>query len=272
MRNWLTVATVFVGAAAAALGLFLGARPAEAMPWKAARRDVLSVFFGDARLALSQAMAHKADSYFHGGVDIDWHEHECHHHGRPGEDADGDEAARDRAAEEASEAASGGGPWVWIDARIHAQQHRHLEGSQARELLPWYWAACRADPHNVAAYQSTAYVLTAMLHSPTNALGVLDEGIRLNPGTPELEFDKGQLLDAELKDRASAEAAFRQTVAKAAAADSDDNRRLRVRALFYLALYARDRGDAAAVRRCYAEARALLPNHISTVSIGRMVK
>lgn len=267
-----------VGVAAIALGLLLGSQPMETMPWKAERQDVFSIFLGDARLAFSQAMSHKADSYFHGGVDIEWHEH--HHHSHEGQEEDNhtetaeqigsDEASRERMATEAFE--THGDPWAWINARIHSQEHHHLEAERARELLPWYWAACRADPHAIEAYQSSAYVLSSLMHDPAHALAVLDEGIRLNPKSADLEFDKGQILDAVLKNRPAAEKAFHQVLAKSADADNDEHRRLRVRALFYLSVYAHDRGDLATVRANYDAARALLPSYTSTASIGQLLK
>ena len=55
------------------VGLLARTAPAR-MPQALAGGDFLSVLLGDAKKDISGAMLREADSYFHGGVDMD-----CHH-------------------------------------------------------------------------------------------------------------------------------------------------------------------------------------------------
>ena len=48
-------------------------------PQRAQGDGVFSVAFGDVRSTISAAMVHKADSYFHGGIDMECKEHHDHH-------------------------------------------------------------------------------------------------------------------------------------------------------------------------------------------------
>ena len=64
---------------ALAIGRFGPAR----MPQVVSGDDALSVAFGDAKSTISAAMVHKADSYFHGGIDMECAEAHDHHHDEP---------------------------------------------------------------------------------------------------------------------------------------------------------------------------------------------
>jgi len=130
------------------------------MPQVSNGGDVLSVAFGDAKHAISLSMVEKADSYFHGGIDMECHdahghderhsaegEHECpechghheghecpechgHHDGHEGHE--GHEHHHEGHGEEGEHSDEGrheesGGifhgfpdPWRWIDSRIRA--------------------------------------------------------------------------------------------------------------------------------------------------------
>src|SRR5574344_232655 len=69
---------------AGGIALALADCPATALPRGTAGGDILAVCFGDARAAFSTAMVRKADSYFHGGVDLDAHEVAEHDAARAG--------------------------------------------------------------------------------------------------------------------------------------------------------------------------------------------
>ena len=72
--------------AAAGCAFLLLRVPPAARPQAATGDDALAVAFGDARRTIGAALLHKADSYFHGGVDMDGHrpcELEGHDHGGP---------------------------------------------------------------------------------------------------------------------------------------------------------------------------------------------
>ena len=99
----------------------------------------------DAREVAGLALVHKADRYFHGGVEIDY----CDR-GRPAEAGSapaGSAAERDDHVDHEREARPvARDPWSWVNARVHVQDHRHLAGREVDEMIPWVWAACRADP------------------------------------------------------------------------------------------------------------------------------
>ena len=61
------------------LALVLGRFGVARLPQVVQGDDALSVAFGDAKSTISAAMVHKADSYFHGGIDMECKEHHDHH-------------------------------------------------------------------------------------------------------------------------------------------------------------------------------------------------
>ena len=146
-------ATALAAAAFAALAVpsaMRHLRGGDAMPQIASGEGVLAVAFGDARAVLGKAMVRRADSYFHGGIDMDCHashgEEHAHEHGEGcgcgecahGHDGHGDPEAFD--------------PWAWINSRVRAPRvHRHLAGKDTVELIPWLWASVAASPHDIDA-------------------------------------------------------------------------------------------------------------------------
>ena len=248
--------------------------PEKAMPQKS-DSDPLAILFGDTRMLIGRRMIGKADEYFHGGVtDIDCsYGHGHHHHGH---DDDGD---HDHGEEEHDEAAPVRAPWSFVTRAIRLPSiERHLEGESTREILPWLWAALRVDSGNVNAYANAAYVLDALYGDKDKSLAVLEEGLKTNPGSAELEFQKGELLLSGFKASAKAETAFRAALAKAPDDKHLVNREdidaplLEIRALAYLGILASERGDIKALRHCYEMARAINPNHNTTKSLHDLVE
>lgn len=198
-------ALVLVAAVAAVAGAAeLCASFGDALPQQAADGDVLSVAFSDAREELASALVHRADSYFHGGIDFDCHAahghaHEHGEHDHDHDDIDGHEQ-------------DGGwfDPWEWIDSRVRAPSvHRHLEGSETMELMPWLWAGVRADPRNVANWTTAWYVASHMAKDHALAREILAEARRANPESMELAFTAGcEAYDGGRGDAAAAETLF----------------------------------------------------------------
>ena len=241
--------------------LFAGRLP------QAAGEDVMAMLLGDARHVLSTAMMTKADDYFHGGV-----QHSDCACGLVGSEArphaeDGHE--QDHAAPIPRD------PLAWLNARVHVQAHRHTEGEDARELLPWLWAACRTSPSNIQAFESSAYVLERMLKRPLEALALLEEGTRLNPSNAAIEVSLGELSLHSLKDPVRAEQAFEAARTKCRPAPGeagDDDRFLLGRILFYLGYLARQRGDLDRAVACLAEADAQVPDHAGTRNLRKLLR
>lgn len=226
-----------------------------------AGEDVLALVLGDARLVMSHALMEKADEYFHGGVRHDDCEGLHHEH----------HEEEDEAHEEGNH---GGGPWAWLNRRIHVQEHRHLTGERSAELLPWLWVACRTSPQNVQAYESSAYVLSKMLNRAGEAARLLEEGVEKNPGSLSLRFSLGELRLNALKDGAGAEKAFlsvRELFRVDGREATEEERVLALRALFYLGYLSKRRGDLVAVRGFLAEAEALNPRHVCTSDLRKLL-
>ena len=166
------------------------------MPQVAKGGDALSVAFADAKAVLSAAMVHKADSYFHGGIDMECHErpgHEHHHDHHEEHGADGETDHAD--------------PWSWINRHVRApERHVHLEGSGAVELMPWFWASVRADPHNIDAWTTAWYVANSMIKDRELARRIIAEAREKNPNNLEIVWTEARFVyDEGRGDAAAAE-------------------------------------------------------------------
>ena len=275
-------------AAAAALlcaGLMARTDPVR-RPQALAGGDILSVLLGDAKKDLSGAMVREADSYFHGGVadmhDLqhhhehgeechDEHCHDEHHHHEHGDGHDEDEGEDGHDGEEAERGRPD--PWRWINDGIRAPEvHRHLDGERAVELMPWFWAAARSDPHNVEAWSSAFFVASHMLKDDGLALRIADEGRRLNPASIELASTLGQACCAEgVRDAAKAEEAFRAAVELAAGREElgEGEYVAFFDAVSHLAESARERKDAPALAALLGTARRVAPDHPTVLFVAR---
>ncbi len=247
--------------------------------------DLLSLFFDDARKIIGKSFVTKADSYFHGGVDMvctaaHGSPHEKHE-GHPDEPEHSDPMVHEDKDEHEGHDHHAGSrdPWVWINSRIHVQEHHHLEGDELAEMVPWLWAACRADPHNIEAYGMGWYALTKMQKMKKEGLSILEEGIRNNPDSVELEFTRGQSLYSDFEDKKASESAFLASRAKAIRKAKGDFSKLSesesvyfVRSLDYLARFEAERGDIDAIRTYLAEAEAADPDYVSTKAIRKILQ
>lgn len=218
---------VLAAAVAAALAFVLNRTASGERVQIASGDDVLSVAFGGAKEAVSQAMYEEADRYFHGGVDFD-HDHD---HARVIHVPD---------------------PWAWINARIRVPEvERHLEGAKAVELLPWFWAAVRANPKNVEAWASAWYAANTIIGDRTLAARIIKEGREANPDSMELAFCLARFTyDRGRGDLPAAEQAFARArevglrtcggdLARLAARDADTYSFI----IDYLADFAERRGE-----------------------------
>ena len=191
------------------------ARDVERMPQVVKGDGALAVAFGDARETISQALVHKADSYFHGGIDM-----ECDHLAGNGHaDHDDDHEHEDcHDGHNHGEAAHGAfDPWRWINSHVRAPEvHRHLGGGEAVEMMPWFWASVKADPHNIDAWTTAWYVANNTMKDRQLALRVVAEGLEKNPGDPDLLVCRGRTLyDNGRGEFAAAREAFSAAVAAA---------------------------------------------------------
>ena len=161
---------------AAVLALAVSTFAPSRLPQMVQGDDALSVAFADAKATISAAMVHKADSYFHGGIDME----------------------RQRRADD---------PWRWINRHVRApERHVHLEGRKNVELLPWFWASVKADPHNVDAWTTAWYIANNGLKDRALARRILDEAKAKNPESLEIAWTEARFAyDGGKGDAAAAE-------------------------------------------------------------------
>ena len=260
--------------------VFLAGQPAANLPQALSGGDFLSVLLGDAKAEISSAFVHEADSYFHGGIDMECHElkghghehgevahdHDAHDHGTCGHGADChcghvDEPLAER----------GFDPWHWINSNIRAPEiERHLEGEKAVEMMPWFWAAVKADPHNEEAWSTAWYVASHMMKDKHLALKIAEEGWRLNPSSMEIACAVGrscrdkETFDAERSERMFARALDMGFEKKEM---TDKEQFSFVEALSYLADGAQKRKDGNALARLLEKAAVKTPGHPIVKSI-----
>jgi len=253
-----------------ALGRAIPRFGAERLP-QIPGEDVLALVLGDARQQLSHLLFDKVEEYFHGGVrDV-----ACPMGAMGGSQDHDHEAAPAKACAAAEPAGLAADPWAWLNARVHMQEHRHLEDEQAAELLPWVWAACRVSPKNIQAYQAGSYVLARMVNRPEEGVRLLEEGVRKNPACAELDYSVGEMLLNRMRDPAGAEPWFQSALAKVRAASGragDEAQSLEVRTLFYLGYLAKRRGDLERLREVAREAASLDPEHVCTKDLRALVR
>jgi len=226
--------------------------------------SMLALISDDTRMVFSSALLQKSDEYFHGGVRV----HNCglqehaHDHDH--------EHAHDHDHDHSALSSTGGDPFQWINQRIHAQEHRHLSADSSVELLPWVYAATKASAHNVQAYEIGAYILSDMMKKPQVAIEFLQDGIRKNPESVELELSLGRLYFSVEKNMETARIHFQRALEKSlgASGEFDENdKALRLNVCFYLGKIAHSMADVDSVRRFYKIAAAIEPNSVYSITI-----
>lgn len=197
-------------------------------PTDAGAGPVLTVLLGDSRQWVAQQIYSKADAYFHSGYypsafDAKPEAQGNHltasaeqgHAGQP----HGPPEAPDSHEEETDIL---GPPRDWIDRfsrNFFPSEHRHLgetpeehaahargdplqvgsnghteeSGRDTRELLPWLRLSATLDPGRPETYVVASFWLRSELGRVNEAEQFLREGLRANPGQPELLFELGRI-------------------------------------------------------------------------------
>ena len=209
-------------------------RSPERLPQLVRGDDALAVAFGGARETISLAMVHKADSYFHGGIDMECtlgHDHDedrDHDHDR----GEGCGCNHEHSVESNNQTIKQSNniqdPWLWINSHIRAPEvERHLEGEKAVEMMPWLWASVKADPHNIDAWTTAWYTANNMLKDRALAARVLAEARARNPESLELLLTEARhLYDRGRGDLVAAERVFAEVRDKAFARCGGDLEKL----------------------------------------------
>lgn len=287
MNGLPAVSAICAAGAAFAIGL----TSADKMPQLALGEDALSVAFGGAKNAISDSMFHKADSYFHGGVDMDCSCHHHHHehddldedhdgHGHHDHDGHGHHDHDDDDDGHKSGDSSFVDPWAWINEHVRAPEvERHLEGEKAVELMPLFWASVKSNPHNIEAWTTALYIADRVIGNAKLAAEILADAKKENPLSMELALAEGRFLYHGGKgDVVAAEEAFRQARLLGLRSAGGDVRRLSPHdseqflvVLDYLSSLAAKRGDAAALAGFLEEAKSADSGSIVVKSIMRRI-
>lgn len=76
--------------------------------------------------------------------------------------------------------------------------------SEVREILPWLRLSAELNPNDIRTYMVTAYWLRQRMGRVDEAEQFLREGLRANPGSYEILFELGRLLEENRNDPARA--------------------------------------------------------------------
>lgn len=210
--------------------------------------NILDIIAGDTRTMIGIALVEKADTYYHGGLadhgdctvttvqDGNAHRQHDDHHAPKKKSAWHD-------------------PFKHLNSQLQSQAHNHLELNKAEELLPWYWAACEASPHNIQALEAAAYALAHMAEKPQEALQLLEKGIQNNPYDVTLEISRGEILINHFKNFKMAEVAFRAAYEKSLRGNAPRDDMVKAKVLFYLGHIAKQRNDLSSLQHWQQIAR-----------------
>jgi tetratricopeptide (TPR) repeat protein len=160
------------------------------------RRDnagnFLGLMFGDGRKLMASQFFTMADVYFHSGYYPSVFDQ------KRGGEKEIISASHGKKEDEEDEKNEDflGKPKDWVDAfgrNFKIAEHTHLEHGDEREILPWLRLAANLDPQKIETYTVGAFFLREHLHRVDQAEAFLREGLRNNPGNPELLFELGRL-------------------------------------------------------------------------------
>lgn len=259
--------------------------PVGRLPQGRTGEDVLSVLLGDAKKDISDSMVRTADSYFHGGVDIDCHleghDHEAHACDGHGDCPHHDHDHHGGETEPVPDHNHQFDPWRWINGQIRAPEvDRHLGQDKAKEMLPWFWMAVRSNPHNTEAWTTVWFAAASLMKDPNLARKVAEEAYRDNPDSLDVLCVLGRTYRLEgVRDDDKAIAAFSELRGKGAQKCkgdldklSDSDKASFLQALDYLSVYAADRGDLGCLKSLLDEARRTESRHAVVDNIAQRLK
>ncbi len=162
----------------------------------------LDVFIGSGQRLFAESFYREADVYYHSGYYPTIYDNRAAFQTEHiGEDT-GAVASHNKG----EETGFMGPPLDFIDSfgrHFTPNRHTHLdEGGpsddlstsyRVAEILPWLKIASKLDPEDVKTYLVMAYWLRSRLNQPAEAERVLREGLRNNPGNPQLLFELGRI-------------------------------------------------------------------------------
>lgn len=175
------------------------------MAWpgnRAASFDPLDVFIGSAQRLFAQSFYREADVYYHSGYYPTIYDNR--------QAFETEHMAADTGAiashNHGDETGFMGPPLDFFDSferHFIPNRHTHLDeggptddlskSSEVAEILPWLDIASKLDPEDIKTYLVMAYWLRNKLNQVSDAQRVLREGLRYNPGNPQLLLELGRV-------------------------------------------------------------------------------
>lgn len=195
-RYWLPLAVLLLlGVPLARTGAALVLRE---VPEKASLNNPLFEALGSAREAAADAIYMRADQYLHAGMDANL----LNQIRTAGEDPNHPEFT----------APSKTNDWAMrINRQIKIVEHKHLEGEDAKEILPLLYVSSTLNPQNVDAALTAAYWLEKSTGNAQKSLEVLRHAESVHPDDWRILFAIAQILDAKKKDPAGAIPYYQKT-------------------------------------------------------------
>ena len=192
----LTVAALVSLAFTLATGL---APHAEHWSSHAKSDNFFGMMFGDARKLFANQFFTMADVYFHSG----YYPSVFDQNAAAEKEIISQSKGKKETEEDEKKEDFMGKPRDWIDAfgrNFKITQHTHLENGHEREILPWLRLAAELDPQSIQTYTVGAFFLREHLTRTNEAEVFLREGLRNNPGNPELLYELGRIYEEALHD------------------------------------------------------------------------
>ena len=143
------------------------------------RDVVIQVLGGTADFAAEKAYR-EADIYFHAGFDCECPDEQEDHH------VDHEVKASDTVSLPLLKAIE------HLQGEAAPRIHKHLQGNEEKEVLPWFIAAVRLNPHRIDAWRVGSYWFYRT-DNGHRAVDFISDGIRRNPGDYRLYLDRGIL-------------------------------------------------------------------------------
>jgi hypothetical protein len=147
--------------------------------------------------------------------------------------------------------------------RFMITEHAHLEGGDAREILPWLKVAADLDPHRIETYTVASYWLRNRLKKPAEAEKFLREGLKENPDSYEILAELGAVYYQNLKETARARNVWELALKKWDVQESgkkEPDTLGRVQILDHLALLEETEGNYSAALDYLKKAQPLSPS------------
>ncbi|MCL6629525.1 MAG: hypothetical protein K6U00_07990 [Armatimonadetes bacterium] len=180
MDRWLPRLVLIAASGTLLLSMILSPAIRAANPRNA---DVLTQVLGGTTELVAEKAYREADVYFHAGIVVPRHSRDW-----DGGDSHASYPVPDQRRIDL--------PFNSLMNYLHSQtapkEHRHLEGAEEKEVLPWFVTAVRLNPHLIEAYSDGCYWFYRC-GDTRMAEKFITEGIRRNPQSYRLYLDRGIL-------------------------------------------------------------------------------